>query len=279
MTTLLRTGGPSAKLIFGSHPTIPPAPVHLLAQPYKVAQVEQQQFETTDSLQAKTSSLTNGGPFGTSLLIKKGITVTSRRFKHTDVQFPNFDDYRHQSTLDPEKPARETEDARRGMQSLLFYGLGGTLSIYAGKEIVQTVVIYKWMSREQAAQAASEINLTEVPEGVNKTYEWRGKPVFVRHRTAKEIERERAVDVSQLRDPEHDHQRVQKPEWLVLIGVCTHLGCVPIAGQGDFGGYFCPCHGSHYDAAGRIRKGPAPRNLDVPPYSFKGADTVIVGSD
>lgn len=279
MSTLLRTGGSTSKLIFGSHPTIPPSPVHLLAQSAKNIQDDKQIFETTDSLQAKVSRLTNGGPFGATLLHKKGINVTSRRFTHTDVEFPDFDAYRRDSTRDPTKPARDSEDERRGVQNLLFYGIGGTLSIYLGKEAVQTLVLYKWMSKEQQAQAATEINLNEVPEGLNKTFEWRGKPIFVRHRTQKEIDRERAVDVSQLRDPQHDSVRAQRPEWLVLIGVCTHLGCVPIAGQGDFGGYFCPCHGSHYDAAGRIRKGPAPRNLDLPPYSFKGDDVVVVGSD
>ncbi|KAK6047291.1 putative ubiquinol-cytochrome c reductase, iron-sulfur subunit [Cooperia oncophora] len=88
---------------------------------------------------------------------------------------------------------------------------------------------------------------------------------------------EKAVNVSELRHAEHDDERVQKPEWSVVIGVCTHLGCVPIANAGDFGGYFCPCHGSHYDASGRIRKGPAPLNLHVPAYSFKG-NTVVIGT-
>lgn len=116
--------------------------------------------------------------------------------------------------------------------------------------------------------------------------------MFVRHRTAAEIQREKAVNVSDLRHPEHDDQRVKRDEWSVLLGVCTHLGCVPIgllhcpslcihhyhlAGSGDFGGYYCPCHGSHYDASGRIRKGPAPLNLNIPEYEFKG-DTIVVGS-
>ncbi|XP_033229703.1 cytochrome b-c1 complex subunit Rieske, mitochondrial [Belonocnema kinseyi] len=91
-----------------------------------------------------------------------------------------------------------------------------------------------------------------------------------------EIEKEASVDVSTLRDPQPDNARVQRPEWLVVIGVCTHLGCVPIANAGEFGGYYCPCHGSHYDASGRIRKGPAPLNLEVPPYEFS-ENTVVVG--
>ncbi|RWS23372.1 cytochrome b-c1 complex subunit Rieske-like protein, partial [Leptotrombidium deliense] len=103
---------------------------------------------------------------------------------------------------------------------------------------------------------------------------WRGKPLFIRHRTAAEIAKEKAVDVSTLRHPEADEQRVKQDKWLVVIGVCTHLGCVPIANSGDYGGYFCPCHGSHYDASGRIRKGPAPLNLEVPPHEFQ--DNILV---
>lgn len=97
------------------------------------------------------------------------------------------------------------------------------------------------------------------------------------HRTKKEIDQEAAVEVSQLRDPQHDLERVKKPEWVILIGVCTHLGCVPVANAGDFGDYYCPCHGSHHDASGRIRKGPAPLNLEVPSYEFTSGDMVIVG--
>lgn len=279
MTTLLRTSGNSTKLIFGSHSSVPPAAAHLATQLPKSIQDGGKSFETSDTLQAKVSQLTNGGAFGVSLLNGKGINVSSRRLVHTDVEFPNFDAYRHDVTKDPNKSSRDSEDARRGLTSFIGYGIGGTISIYAGKEIAQTLVVYKWMSKEAQAQAASEINLSEVQEGVNKVFEWRGKPIFVRHRTQKEIDRERAVDIGQLRDPEPDEQRVQKPEWLICIGVCTHLGCVPIAGAGDFGGYFCPCHGSHYDAAGRIRKGPAPRNLDLPPYVFKSDEVVLVGSD
>lgn len=96
-------------------------------------------------------------------------------------------------------------------------------------------------------------------------------------RTQKEIDKEAQVSVSSLRDPQADADRVQKSEWLVVLGVCTHLGCVPIANAGDFGGYYCPCHGSHYDASGRIRKGPAPLNLEVPPHEFVGSDLLVVG--
>ncbi len=100
------------------------------------------------------------------------------------------------------------------------------------------------------------------------TFKWQGKPLFVRHRTPEEIEAMSAVDMSKLPDPQADKDRVQagKEKWLVVLGICTHLGCVPLSHAGDFNGYFCPCHGSHYDASGRIRKGPAPLNLALPPY-------------
>lgn len=101
--------------------------------------------------------------------------------------------------------------------------------------------------------------------------------MFIRHRTEQEIAAEQAVAVSTLRDPQHDNERVQNPKFLVVLGVCTHLGCVPIANAGDFGGYYCPCHGSHYDASGRIRKGPAPLNLEVPEYTYPSEDLLVVG--
>jgi ubiquinol-cytochrome c reductase iron-sulfur subunit len=113
-------------------------------------------------------------------------------------------------------------------------------------------------------------------QGKNITFTWRGKPLFVRHRTEKEISDVRAVDVNSLRDPEKDEDRVVDPKFLVLVGICTHLGCVPIAGLGDFGGYYCPCHGSHFDCSGRVRKGPAPINLEVPVHEIQD-NLLIVG--
>ena len=197
---------------------------------------------------------------------------------HTDIVFPNFDDYRHPQTKDPTgKQSQDSVDDRRGLTHAIFYGVGGMLTVMSAKTALTTVVGYKSMPADQKALAAVEIDLEEVPEGRTKTFEWRGKPVFVKHRTKAEIDRERSVDVSQLRHPEKDEDRVQKPEWSILIGVCTHLGCIPLANMGDFGGYFCPCHGSHYDASGRIRKGPAPLNLEVPDYEFLTDKRVQVG--
>ena len=134
-------------------------------------------------------------------------------------------------------------------------------------------------SADVLALASTEVDLTPIKEGQNVKIMWRGKPVFIRHRTKTEIEQSRQVKMSDLPDPERDEDRVKAghDRWLIMIGVCTHLGCIPIAGKGDFGGYFCPCHGSHYDSSGRIRKGPAPLNLVVPDYRFLDDNTVLIG--
>jgi ubiquinol-cytochrome c reductase iron-sulfur subunit len=132
------------------------------------------------------------------------------------------------------------------------------------------------------ALSSAQVDLSNVAIGTAITVAWRGKPVFVRHRTAEEIEQARSVDLEILPDPQPDAERVLKPEWLVVVGVCTHLGCIPLGqraaeSRGGFGGWFCPCHGSHYDTSGRIRRGPAPKNLDVPPYAFLNNETISIG--
>lgn len=127
------------------------------------------------------------------------------------------------------------------------------------------------------ALASAEFDVSDVPIGKTITVKWRGKPVFIRHRTADEIAIENAVPLAHLRDQETDEERVLAPEWLVVLGICTHLGCVPIGDAGEYSGWFCPCHGSHYDVSGRIRKGPAPLNLEVPPYKFLADGKILVG--
>ncbi len=130
------------------------------------------------------------------------------------------------------------------------------------------------------ALATIEVDISAIAVGQMIVVSWQGKPIFIRHRTPDEIKDAKAVDLSSLYDPEDDAKRAPKPEWLILVGVCSHLGCVPIfdgtgsARQGEFGGWFCPCHGSQFDISGRIRKGPAPTNLPVPRYTFL-TDTVI----
>lgn len=140
------------------------------------------------------------------------------------------------------------------------------------------------------ALATTEVDLSNVKEGEAITVVWRGKPVFIRRRTQKEIDEARAVTDNDLKDPQSDQDRVKQskfngkdmPEWLVMVGVCTHLGCVPLGQKptdphGDYDGWFCPCHGSQYDSAGRIRKGPAPKNLEIPPYVFTDANKIKIG--
>lgn len=129
------------------------------------------------------------------------------------------------------------------------------------------------------ALASIEFDVSAIPEGQSVTIMWRGLPVFVRHRTQAEIEEARAVPLSELKDPETDEQRTKEghEQWLIMIANCTHLGCVPVGDAGEFDGWFCPCHGSHYDSAGRIRKGPAPTNLVLPPYEFLSDTLVQIG--
>jgi ubiquinol-cytochrome c reductase iron-sulfur subunit len=127
------------------------------------------------------------------------------------------------------------------------------------------------------ALSSTEVDLSQIAAGQSVTILWRGKPVFVRHRTAAEIEQARKDDTAALPDPQKDADRVKKPELLVMMGVCTHLGCVPLGQKGEYGGWFCPCHGSHYDPSGRIRKGPAPLNLPVPEYAFLNDTRIRIG--
>ncbi len=132
------------------------------------------------------------------------------------------------------------------------------------------------------ALSSIEVDLSAIEVGQSVTVKWRGKPVFIRRRSIDEINAARADDTADLKDPQPDAARVQKAEWLIMVGVCTHLGCIPLGQKtgeprGDFGGWFCPCHGSHYDTSGRIRKGPAPKNLDVPGYAFLEDTAIRIG--
>jgi len=127
------------------------------------------------------------------------------------------------------------------------------------------------------ALATTEVDISNISLGKTITVLWRGKPVFIRRRTQEEISKAQNVNLSELIDPQKDEDRVKKSEWLIMTGVCTHLGCVPLGEKGDFGGWFCPCHGSHYDTSGRIRKGPAPTNLEIPKYEFVDNNTIKIG--
>jgi ubiquinol-cytochrome c reductase iron-sulfur subunit len=134
-------------------------------------------------------------------------------------------------------------------------------------------------AKDTLALSTVEVDISQIPVGEARTVVWQGKPVFIRHRTADEIKEAQDTEISSLIDKEADDKRVKKPEWLIVVGICTHLGCVPqgqkaTEARGEYHGWFCPCHGSQYDTSGRIRKGPAPKNLLVPPYTFV-SDTVV----
>ncbi|XP_071816945.1 cytochrome b-c1 complex subunit Rieske, mitochondrial-like [Apostichopus japonicus] len=220
-------------------------------------------------------SLSSIAPKSCFLRATSGVQGPSQvRYAHTDIQFPDFDEYRRETAANQPSESRSVD---RKAFTYMLVGGGSVAAAYAAKNIVTEFISTMAASADVLAMAKIEIKLSDIPEGKNMTFKWRGKPLFVRHRTSEEIDDVACVDVTSLRDPQADHERVQKPEWLVLIGVCTHLGCVPIANAGEYGGYFCPCHGSHYDASGRIRKGPAPLNLEVPTYEFTTDDLMIVG--
>ena len=127
------------------------------------------------------------------------------------------------------------------------------------------------------ALASTEVDVSSVEPGKTITVLWRGKPVFIKRRTQNEIDEARSVRMEDLPDPEKDEDRAKNPEWLVMLGVCTHLGCVPLNDKGDYNGWFCPCHGSHYDTSGRIRKGPAPTNMSIPNYEFLENNIIKIG--
>lgn len=145
--------------------------------------------------------------------------------------------------------------------------------------VVCKLVHTLWPAKDVFAAGIVEVDLRPVEVGQNFTAKWRNKPVFILRRTEEMVAKSTADDplAPAMRDPETDAQRCKKPEWLITIGVCTHLGCIPQPMSGNFGGYFCPCHGSHYDLCGRIRQGPAPKNLEVPPYEFLDDFTVKLG--
>ena len=129
----------------------------------------------------------------------------------------------------------------------------------------------------ERALASTEVDISGIERGQSITVLWRGKPVFIKRRTEEEIQKARKVDLKELPDPEKDEDRAKNPEWLVMLGMCTHLGCVPLGNKGEYDGWFCPCHGSHYDTSGRIRKGPAPTNLEIPKYEFISDSTIKIG--
>ncbi|GAA5939516.1 hypothetical protein JCM3775_004847 [Rhodotorula graminis] len=214
------------------------------------------------------------GPFGLTAASRVNVSPVSSYQSRTlstsaaqldaASQMPSFSKYTKATS----------QDSGRAF-SYFMVGSLGLISAAGAKSTVTDFLTNMSASSDVLALAKVEVDLSAIPEGKNVIIKWRGKPVFIRHRTQGEIDEANAVDVKSLRDPQTDSDRVKKPEWLVMLGVCTHLGCVPIGEAGDYGGWFCPCHGSHYDEifiSGRARRGPAPLNLEVPEYSFDQAD-------
>ena len=164
-------------------------------------------------------------------------------------------------------------------KAFTYFVLTGGRFVYASfiRLLILKFILSMSASKDVLAMASLEVDLSSIEPGSTVTVKWRGKPVFIRRRTEDDIKLANSVNVNSLRDPQEDSERVQDPEWLVVVGVCTHLGCVPLPNAGDFGGWFCPCHGSHYDISGRIRKGPAPYNLEVPTYKFLEDNKMLIG--
>ena len=171
--------------------------------------------------------------------------------------------------------------ANRGRRDFIVVATNAMLAVGAGA-VAYPLIDQMNPAADTLALSSVEVDISSLEAGQAITIKWRGKPVFIRHRTPAEIADAEAVDLAALRDPEADMARIQKPEYLIIQGICTHLGCVPLGQKigevkGDWGGWFCPCHGSHYDTSGRIRKGPAPTNLEVPPYAFLSDSIVKIG--
>jgi ubiquinol-cytochrome c reductase iron-sulfur subunit len=169
--------------------------------------------------------------------------------------------------------------AAHSRRDFLYIATGAVAAVGGAAALVPLIAQMNPDASTIAAGAPIEVDLSPVTEGQVLKVFWRGKPIFVSHRSKKEIDEAKNVNVASLPDPQPDSARVKegKEEWLVVIGICTHLGCIPIAHQGNYDGFFCPCHGSQYDSSGRIRQGPAPANLVVPPYAFLSDTKIRIG--
>lgn len=176
-----------------------------------------------------------------------------------------------------EKPEELDEEgqARRDFVVMTATGVACAGAVAATVPFVSSLA----PSQDVLAVGSTEVDLTKVKEGEVMTVMWRGQPVFIFHRNQEQIDAAKNTPMNDLKDPQADTDRVQQghEKWLVAVGVCTHLGCVPLSGKGDFGGWLCPCHGSHYDTSARIRKGPAPQNLAIPPYTFLSDTKIKIG--
>jgi ubiquinol-cytochrome c reductase iron-sulfur subunit len=172
-----------------------------------------------------------------------------------------------------------SSSAGQSRRDFLFVATGAVAAVGAAAATWPLVAQLNPDASTVAAGAPIEVDLAPIADGQDIKVFWRGKPIFIMHRTAKQIKEAQAVNVSSLPDPQPDSARVKEghDQWLVVIGICTHLGCIPIAHEGNYDGFFCPCHGSQYDSSGRIRQGPAPLNLPIPPYAFVSDSKIKIG--
>ncbi|KAG2496490.1 hypothetical protein HYH03_005315 [Edaphochlamys debaryana] len=202
--------------------------------------------------------------------VKEGETklTPTNRLSMTPTHLIKYDEHNHQRF----PPGTE------GRPFAYFVQTGGRfLYASAARLAVLKIVLSLSAAADTMAISSLEVDLSGVQEGETITVKWRGKPVFIRHRTDAEIAQSAEVAMAELRDPQKDVDRAINPKYLVVVGICTHLGCVPIFGAGNFNAWFCPCHGSHYDISGRIREGPAPYNLEVPEYRYVTEEKIIIG--
>jgi len=203
-----------------------------------------------------------------------GGVVNSEKFREIYTPTDSIDGYYEKVR----KPRERIDPTKRAVNYLVL----GTMRMFYvtfGRMAILRFIQYWSAAADVLAMATTEVELDKIPLGTTYVAKFRGSPVFVSHRGPADIEAARADDNAELRDPETDAERCPNPEWMIALAVCTHFGCVPIAGAGGWGGYFCPCHGSHYDKAGRIRKGPAPENLHIPEYKFLDANTLLIGNE
>lgn len=175
-------------------------------------------------------------------------------------------------TVDDQQPylKPQGEEGDYDKRQFAYFVIGSTRFIAAaGIRLAVLKVLYTWsVSKDLLALSSIEVDLSPIEVGKTITVTWRGKPVFIRHRTPKEIAYSKSVPLSELRDPQTDEQRTKNPDYVVFVAICTHLGCIPLKDAGKYNAFFCPCHGSHYDISGRIREGPAPFNLEVPEHKY-----------
>eukprot|EP01060_Flectonema_neradi_P038046 TRINITY_DN787_c0_g4_i1.p1 TRINITY_DN787_c0_g4~~TRINITY_DN787_c0_g4_i1.p1 ORF type:complete len:301 (+),score=54.19 TRINITY_DN787_c0_g4_i1:44-946(+) len=174
---------------------------------------------------------------------------------------------------------RATDDYERRVKHYAMLAVPRSISAFMAKSFVCGLVLHMGPRADMKALASIEADISALEDGEMTVVVWRGKPCFVHKRTEKQIAEAENTPIEGLRDPQTDQERHKDKNYAVMIAICTHLGCIPVFGEGDYKAYFCPCHGSHYDLSGRIRKGPAPLNLEVPPYYYPEDGVLCIGLD